>query len=77
MAFTKPGTKIHNEIVYFSRTKKFFNGIKISLKWLAMIKLSRNKSLNCDLTTTVDTFLCLHEQMNLMSKSSKIRDHKE
>lgn len=77
MAFTKPGTKIHHEIDYISITKKFFHGTKISLKWLAMIKLARNKFLNCDLKTTVDTFLCLHEQINLMSKSSKMRDHKE
>ena len=75
MAFTNPGTKIHHEIDYISITKKFFHGTKISLKWLAMIQLSRNKFLNCDLKTTVDTFLCLNEQINLMSKSSKMRDH--
>ena len=40
MAFTKPGAKIHHEIDYISITKKFFHGIKISRKWLAMIKLN-------------------------------------
>ena len=59
MAFTKPSTKIHHEIDYISITKKVFHGIKISLKWLAMIKLSGNKFLNCDLKTTVDTIFTI------------------
>ena len=59
MAFTKPGTKIHHEIDYISITKKFFHGIKISLKWLATIKLSGNKFFNCDWKTTVDTIFTI------------------
>ena len=42
-----------------------------------MIKLSGNKFFNCGLKTIVDTFLYLHEKINVMSKSSKMRDHKE